>query len=213
MVIFQEKNFCQQIEAAVPIRDAKRFWLLTIFLAWLPIVGAWLLPILTVPRLSPWREVREMLVYSVLVPIPISAFIVIGMLFFFAAATGMPGYFCHPRSLPIEQQNRAIALSYFASAPIAMTPLLILFLILAAIARPLPKLQLFLWGALVLSALAVLTLWYTRTVGIVLTLSRRPRRNFTALLLTLSWFVALLLCLLVIPTILLYTAALIYSMF
>jgi hypothetical protein len=41
-----------------------------------------------------------------------------------AVATGVPSYFFHPRSLPIEQQNRGVALSYYACAPLAWIPAL-----------------------------------------------------------------------------------------
>jgi hypothetical protein len=39
-------------------------------------------------------------------------------------ATGVPSYFFHPRTLPIEQQNRGVALSYYACAPLAWIPAL-----------------------------------------------------------------------------------------
>ncbi|MEW6252771.1 MAG: hypothetical protein AB1716_19215 [Planctomycetota bacterium] len=42
---------------------------------------------------------------------------------FLAGAPGVASYFFHPRRLPIEQQNRAIALSYYAWAPLAVAPL------------------------------------------------------------------------------------------
>ena len=44
-------------------------------------------------------------------------------LLFLAAATGVPGYFFHPRDLPLEQQNRAIAMSYYACGPLAIAAL------------------------------------------------------------------------------------------
>lgn len=40
-----------------------------------------------------------------------------------AAWTGIPSYFFHPRSLSIDRQNRAIALSYYATAALALSPL------------------------------------------------------------------------------------------
>jgi hypothetical protein len=40
--------------------------------------------------------------------------------------TGLPSYFFHPRHLPLEQQNRAVALSYYTCAPLACTPALFL---------------------------------------------------------------------------------------
>jgi hypothetical protein len=43
---------------------------------------------------------------------------------FLFAATGAASYFFHPRSIPIERQNRALALSYYACAPLAVMPLI-----------------------------------------------------------------------------------------
>lgn len=42
---------------------------------------------------------------------------------FLLAATGIPSYFFHPRCLPLGRQNRGIALSYYACAPLAALPL------------------------------------------------------------------------------------------
>ncbi len=42
----------------------------------------------------------------------------------FAVITGLPSYWFHPRGLPVERQNRAIALSYYACAPLALGPFL-----------------------------------------------------------------------------------------
>jgi hypothetical protein len=36
-----------------------------------------------------------------------------------AALTGLPSYLFHPRHLPVEEQDRAVAMSYYASAPLA----------------------------------------------------------------------------------------------
>ncbi|MGD8452486.1 MAG: hypothetical protein PVJ57_11755 [Phycisphaerae bacterium] len=52
---------------------------------------------------------------------------------------GLPGlcsYAFHPRRLSIEQQNRAIALSYYAWAPLALMPLTLPFFLLAALTEP-----------------------------------------------------------------------------
>jgi hypothetical protein len=45
---------------------------------------------------------------------------------FLFTATGAASYFFHPRSISIERQNRAIALSYYACAPLALTPIVAL---------------------------------------------------------------------------------------
>jgi hypothetical protein len=42
---------------------------------------------------------------------------------FLKSITGVASYFFHPRELSIPRQNRAIALSYYACAPLAWTPI------------------------------------------------------------------------------------------
>ena len=37
--------------------------------------------------------------------------------------TGIPSYLFHPKRLPVNKQNHAIALSYYGCAPLALTPL------------------------------------------------------------------------------------------
>ena len=46
-------------------------------------------------------------------------------------ALGVPSYFCHPRRLPVEPQERAVALSYYAGAPLAWMTLAFLIAITA----------------------------------------------------------------------------------
>lgn len=40
-----------------------------------------------------------------------------------AVITGVPSYFFHPQTLPVERQNRAIALSYYSAASLSVSPL------------------------------------------------------------------------------------------
>ncbi len=54
------------------------------------------------------------------------------VLFFFVLMTGAGSYWFAPRSLSIVRQNRAIALSYYASAPLAFFPVLVTLLTLTA---------------------------------------------------------------------------------
>jgi hypothetical protein len=53
--------------------------------------------------------------------------ILVGDWLFLITASGVASYFFHPRSLAVEQQNRAIAISYYASAPLACMPLVAAF--------------------------------------------------------------------------------------
>lgn len=47
------------------------------------------------------------------------------------AISGAPSYLFHPRSLSLARQNRAVALSYYASAPLFLMPIPAVFLLLA----------------------------------------------------------------------------------
>src|SRR5207248_6621833 len=95
----------------------------------------------------------------------------VGMLAFLAAATGVPSYFCHSRHLEIERQNRAIALSYYACAVLAL--LAPASLLTAAVIWLLFKLDtnkdtfyLTNWIIALFLVVVVLT-WYMRTLRIV----------------------------------------------
>lgn len=50
-------------------------------------------------------------------------FVLAAIWFFFLTLAGVQSYWFHPSSIPIVQQNRAIALSYYATAPLALTPI------------------------------------------------------------------------------------------
>ena len=54
--------------------------------------------------------------------------------FFFLTSGGVASYWFHPRSQPIQQQNRAIAISYYSCGPLALTPIAVLMICSAAIA-------------------------------------------------------------------------------
>ena len=58
------------------------------------------------------------------------------ILLFLAAATGVPGYFFHPRRLPVEVQNRGIALSYYMCGVLSwLLPAYVLLFIAALLTR------------------------------------------------------------------------------
>jgi hypothetical protein len=214
MVILHKKEFCEQVDAPITLRDARLFWVLSILQAWVPLLILTLIFAFTsAPDTALLRDIREATLYSLFVPIPIGFFTLFGVLLFFTFASGMPSYFCHPRSLPIERQNRAVALSYFASAPIAFMPMIIALL---GAADLLYKLSLFSNGMYFLAALGLLLMfgtWYVRTVGIVLTLSNRRRRKLTIVVLTLFWLSMAALCLVILPLGMWYAAAAIYTLY
>ncbi len=59
----------------------------------------------------------------------------LGMLGLLAGITGIPSYFFHGRHLPVQLQNRAVALSYYTCAPLAWTILAWVALVGAVIGR------------------------------------------------------------------------------
>jgi hypothetical protein len=216
LVIFRHREFCEQIDAPIRLRDARSFWGYSVLLGWLPLVGA-VVSLYFFP--ADWnssellRDLEELLMEAFYLPIPLVVFSLIGALLFFGAASGMPSYFCHPRALPMQRQNRAIALSYFASAPLVVMPVIVGLLLLARVLwefQPAPLILKFLAALL---AVLMLGTWYWRTIRIVLTLSQRRRRKLTVMLMTLFWLFLLVLCVGVIPIGLWYVAMTTYTLF
>jgi hypothetical protein len=74
------------------------------------------------------------------------------------AFTGIPGYFFHARSLPIERQNRAVALSYYGCASLALGPVALLAAIVGASVWQTGRHEYLTWLIAALLTLAIL-LW------------------------------------------------------
>jgi hypothetical protein len=140
MVMFRQRRFCEEMARPVSYRDSQSFRWLTILHAYVPIV------VLTLALYLSWwlsgvhdagptiRVLDEMvarlglsrihypgLIHEAL-PIvwPVVWFHVLFLLYL-VALTGVPSYFFHPKDAPIPLQNRAIALSYYTCAPLALT--------------------------------------------------------------------------------------------
>ncbi|MFH0982330.1 MAG: zinc ribbon domain-containing protein [Planctomycetota bacterium] len=119
MVMFRHKRFCEEVARPVDYGDAQRFRWVTVLHVYLPVLaGTVLLHVLPWPSPfdGPWLDEPFRGVW------PMAGFHLC-ILLFLAAATGVPSYFFHPRDIPIEQQNRAVALSYYACAALGWTPL------------------------------------------------------------------------------------------
>jgi hypothetical protein len=104
--------------------DARKFQQVTVLLAFLPLLaaGIW---ILVNAEADEFRSLSQNFSQHRLGwaleagLLPLCA----GCLWLFLfTATGAASYFFHPRSISIERQNRAITLSYYACAPLALTP-------------------------------------------------------------------------------------------
>lgn len=121
LVLWRPGRVAGVIHRPVSYLDARRFQHATIWLALIPTM-AFVTCALSETELF---RVRGFALH------PLGWLIQLGLLpvgfvalwLFLLAATGAPSYFFHPRSIPVGQQNRAIALSYYACAPLALTPL------------------------------------------------------------------------------------------
>jgi len=113
-VMFRQAQFCDEMARPVNFRDSQSFRWLTVLLV--SITSA--LP-LGVSYLTTRVESYNSFVSTAAAagwPLLIFYFC---WLLFLSAATGVPSYFFHPREVPVQQQNRAIALSYYACGPLA----------------------------------------------------------------------------------------------
>ena len=119
LVMFRQSRFCEEMARPISYADAQRFRGVTILHLQVPLmlatagwyVGAW--PTLFDDPLANqlFRQVWPAVVLHICIAL------------FLAAVTGAPSYFFHPRSLPIEMQNRTIAMSYYACSPLALAAL------------------------------------------------------------------------------------------
>lgn len=73
-----------------------------------------------------------------------------------AALPGLCSYSFHPRRLPIEQQNRAIALSYYAWAPLALMPLTLPFFFILLFIGPMVETSSLAFGFMVVAICGVI---------------------------------------------------------
>ncbi len=106
MVMFRPERFCRERAYPVSYSDAQRF-------RWISVLHIYLTVVLVSIFWPDMLWVSDLWLAAALY---LSVFLIL------AAITGVPSYFFHPRSLPIEQQNRAVALSYYCCAPLAWTP-------------------------------------------------------------------------------------------
>jgi len=204
MVIFRPKLFCEQLDNPIILKEARLFWMLTICLAYLPLVGGAVQIYYTESQPNSIHRAIQSLFIPNYQPLPIGVFYLFGLLLFILFATGMPSYFCHPSSITVTRQNRAIALSYFACAPLALMPFIIALLLLAQLFWRLDAIALTFQISAALLAIFMLGCWHVRTTGIVLSVSQRSNRNQTVLTLIITWVFLMMIFLFTVPIALWY---------
>jgi hypothetical protein len=124
---FRPKRFCLEILRPVSYSDAQRFRWVTILHAYVPLLVAGLVMFIRgdLSRPYDWGALYWWLTGAACALLEL------------VVLTGTTSYAFHPRYLPVESQNRAVALSYYAWAPLVCTPLALLpFLIALLACRP-----------------------------------------------------------------------------
>jgi len=124
LVTSRTSRFCDELIHPAPYKDAQRFRWITILHAYLAVLAA-TIAIYVYPSL--WYPRSDLLKqgYGEIWPVVVFDG---ALLLVLAAITGVPSYFLQSRTVPVEQENRAIAMSYYASAPLAWIPLMFLLI-------------------------------------------------------------------------------------
>jgi fumarate reductase subunit C len=123
-VTFRTKRMAYEIVREVDLKEALRFRRTVVGVLWLAILAVVaVIFVNSTGDLSDTKFVR-FLGWPVALTIAIAA--PLGLLAFLHTATGIHTYWFHPKQLQLETQNRAIALSYFACAPLVYLTLAII---------------------------------------------------------------------------------------
>ncbi|HUU97564.1 MAG TPA: hypothetical protein VM487_17650 [Phycisphaerae bacterium] len=182
MVMFRNKLFCRAAYRSVSYRDAQKFRWVCILHVLIPLLL--MLPILKVFDAEVLADAVENFGVWFIVVVYICALLAL------LALTGLPSYVFHPKSLSVEQQDRAVALSYYGFAAVSWSPLILITVVAACSTEPRAgRLD---WGDALLGLLSTLGA-VTVLVAVVLFLCGVLKRTATVALAAPA--VALLLCL------------------
>lgn len=125
----------ERVDQAVSYSASRRFHLICCVMAWLALAGPavygflivrwaamrggnltlWLTPPAANPTLADYL-LDGLILLAMLA----------GLFLWLVTATGVPSYFCHPRRAPVGRQDTAVALSYYAAAPLLALPAAVL---------------------------------------------------------------------------------------
>jgi hypothetical protein len=146
MVLTRPRRLAEEVTRPVFLSDAKRFRLITLIIAligpavasallygdlagkgpWpiVPTSGMWGTP---PPYTGPVAEPKHRLLGWAL-EIGVVGALWLGYWLFLSSASAVASAFFHPPGIAMERQNRAVAVSYYAAAPWALLPLVLLCL-------------------------------------------------------------------------------------
>ena len=218
LATFRTRRLAAEVDRRVDYRDAQRFRLVTVAITTLALLGVLGAAVAVAGGVADLTEfmpsgpdpfvINQVGVFDAFLPWAAGAImppvLPLAIVLFVLMVTGVASYWFHPRSLPVARQNRAVALSYYASAPLVflwvpavVTAALLLLARQGAAGRVVLLVELLdmLLVPLVLLALYVATLRMLRlTTG-----SRKPRMVVAAVVVPLSWGLSALLTLALLP--------------
>lgn len=116
IVMVLRRRLVGEMNRPITIADARRFWLVTVLLAWLPI-AAWAVG-LAVANFEP-RDFRAGVRLGYLLEAGIFAAGMLAVWLFLLLATGSMSNWFVSETFEGDRQDRAIALSYYTCAPLA----------------------------------------------------------------------------------------------
>ncbi len=232
LVVLRPVSFCEEYAHAVSLPDARRFQWITVILVYLTVLLAALAAYGLTPFEAEFGGPPQQVTPTAFVPQgptfvaqAYAEFWPVALLYacfflFLLAATGVPSYFFHPSSVAPRQQNNAVAMSYYASAPLAFFPAaLVVLIVVASLTLADRWVAVALWapvwaggGAFLIPCGCVFGWWWT-----LLQLSRRTmplhtrRHAALALCLPLIWLGLAFLLVGLLPLLVLYVLMVIVS--
>lgn len=126
MMTFHPRSIAECMAADVCYRDAQRFRWLTIAFAYAPVLlltfTAYAVGLPGTAAASGYVQPGtvaspEEWAYAQVWP---AAILHLCVLLFLAGASGIPGYFFHPKSASVRRQNNGVAMSYYTCGPLAL---------------------------------------------------------------------------------------------
>jgi hypothetical protein len=188
VVMFRQRRFRNEIVRPVDYAAAQRFRWVTILHVAVPVLAA-LVVVYAGHVAKPFSRTNEVAVVMLRWVWPVGV-VYAAFLLFLLAATGMPSYFFHPKAVPVVQQNRAIALSYYASGPLALMALPLLALAAGWVVGfdHLVGMFFLLLGAIL--PLALMAVWWLDLIHLSFRLlpQRRGRAFLIAIMVPVLWF-------------------------
>lgn len=208
-VMVRQARFCDEMARPVSFHDCQSFRWVTLLSVALPSLFPPLVLYLT-SKPQPFRFSDDLVSASyeaIAVGWPLVPPYLCWLLFL-AAATGVPSYFFHPREVPVQQQNRAVALSYYACGPLAFLTILLLTFtaaVLSALAKYIIVAQVLIVLTLTLPVVSVAAWWLDLIHLARRLVPQRPQRAvYLGICVPILWFLLALAILVGIPFVLFY---------